>query len=204
MKIRQISCASLLALAALAGTRAQADTTYDISFTDTTAKPTFGNASGTFTINGADQITSFKVTFKVLKAYTFGGASGSAGGTLTFNGITGFSPGPIVSYNPATEYFGPAYNSYFYLDDDQTGNATSGVGLNIYSGQTAYGRFYDLDPFSGEFSTQLDTGTWSVSPASVTPPTGAPEPAPAALLIGGVMISGVLLRRRTKKLAGYR
>jgi len=198
MKIRQISCASLLALAALAGSRAQADTTYDISFTDTTAKPTFGNAAGTFTINGADQITSFKVTFKVLKAYTFGGASGSPGGMLSFNGITGFAPGPTVTYNPATDYFGPAYNSYFYLDDDQTANA--GVGLNIYSGQTAFGRYYDLDPFSGEFSTQLDTGTWSVSPASVTPPTSAPEPTSAVLLIAGLMISGGVVRCR-KKLA---
>jgi len=199
MKVRQSSRASLLALGAFLAISAKADTTYDITFTDTTANPTFSNASGTFTINSADQITSFDVTFKVLKAYSFEKAAGSPGDMLTFNVITGVAPGPVATYDPATDYFGSAYNNYFYLDEEQASDPDNGARLQIDGGQNVNGREYLLRPLSqGEFFEPLDAGTWSVAPAIITPPTGAPEPASATLLLAGLAISVGLARRRKK------
>jgi hypothetical protein len=197
MKVKQISRASLLAMGAFLAISAKADTTYDMTFTDTTASPTFSNATGTFTINSADQITSFDVTFKVLKAYSFENASGSPGDMLTFKTITAVAPGPIATYSPVTGYFGSAYNNYFYLDEEQAGHPDNGARLTIDGGQNVNGPAYDIDPLSnGEFFTPLDTGTWSVAPAAVTPPTGAPEPTSAALLLAGLAVSAFVRRRK--------
>ena len=199
MYSRQLSRASILAISMLWASAAKADTTYDISFKDTTGTPTFSSATGTFTINAADLITSFNVSFQVLKAYSYLDANGSAGETLTFNGISSVSQGLPATYNPATGYFGTEYNYSFELDEFQAGDHNNGAFLGINGGYSALGPVYSVDALSqDEFDSPIDGGTWSVSPAIIINPTGAPEPASAALLLGGLGLSTYLIRRRKR------
>ncbi len=197
MNIRQIRRASMLAVGALLAASAHADTTYDITFTAASASPTFSNPTGTFTIDSSDKITSFNVSFTVLKAYSFELASGSPGDVITFNKITAVAPGPVATYNPATDFFGSTYNNSLSLNEESTADPNNGATLSVDGGQNVLGRAFDIDALSqGTFTSgPLDPGTWSVTRAPVT---GTPEPTSAALLLVGLTTSGVLLRRRAK------
>jgi hypothetical protein len=193
MNFRKISCA--LGLGLLLGGVTQADTTYNITFTDNSANKYFSNGNGTFSINSADQLTSFDVSLNVLQPYTFEGSHVTTGEVLNFDS-TNFSP--PVTYNPVTNAFaetGTVDNSFFVYTFPG-GGTTDGLflGLDNNTSATSGGLIlngYTIDLVSGEFfSGYVDTGTWTVS--------ASPEPATTGLLLSGLLLGGALLRRRKR------
>ncbi len=197
MNFRKMSCALGLGLL-LAGVT-QADTIYNITFTDNSANKYFSNGNGTFSINSTDQLTGFDVSFTVLQPYTFEGSHVTAGEVLNFDS-TIFSP--PVTYNPATDAFaetGTVDNS-FSVYTFPGGGTTNGLFLALDNNTGATLTGYTIDLVSGEFfSGYIDTGNWAATLAAVTtPPTDAPEPATAGFLLSGLLLGTALIRRRKR------
>ncbi len=187
------------AVACLAGAAGlSADTTYTMTFTNSVASPTIGNGSGTFTINSADQITSFAASFPVLKAYTYDGASGSPGDVLTFtNIISGATSNGYVVYNPATDVFGYGTNYLFVLEEFQPSNPNNGAQLTIRGGEPILGNAYGVNALGdGEFTRQFDPdGTWAVSGST----TATPEPASFFELLAGLGAAAIVSLKVRKR-----
>lgn len=192
--------AGLTALAiGMSGTTClRADTTYNMTFTNSASSPTIGNGRGTLSINSADQIASFKASFPVLKAYSFDGASASPGDVLTFTDIvSGATSNGYVIYNPATGIFGSGTNYLFVLEELQPSNPNNGAELTIHGGEPILGNEYGVNALGdGRFTHQFDPdGTWTVS----GPGTSTPEPGSFVQLFEGlsaVAIVSLRLRRR--------
>lgn len=165
----------------------QADTTYDISFTDTTSPATFSNASGTFTVNAANQVIGFNATFDVLKSFSFSGGSYAAGTQLIFDSAT-ITDISTTTYNPTTRIFNlafgvievPASNNGAYLD------------ISLTNGSI----YYDIGPWVAPngFFEYIDGGTYTTSGPVNTSST--PEPASAALLLLGSAAFTLTLARK--------
>jgi len=203
MNFKNMSCASLLGLGLLVAGAAQADTVYDMTFADSARNPYFSNATGTFSINSADQVTSFDVSFTVLQPYTFDGTHLTTGEVLDFNTSTLY-PAPVY-YHPTTNSFTEsglilAGNVQGFQLYSLQGATTEGATLVILNG--VINNAYDFGAVNGEsYSGFIDSGLWTISAAPVTTPvnpTDAPEPATAGFLFSGLLLGGALIRRRRR------
>ncbi len=193
-------------LSLLGAARVHADTTYNMTFTNSAANPVIGNGSGTFTINSADVITSMDLTFPVLQAYSVsaGGGTyvtGSPGDVFTFTTITAPANG-VVTFDPTTDLFGSGTNYRFILQETQSNNPNSGARLTIFGGEPILTNEYTVYPLAdGEFYQPFDpAGTWLITASTPTtgPGTGnvAPEPGSVGLALTGFGAACLIIRRR--------
>ncbi len=180
---KKMTCASLFGLGLLLNGALQADTVYDITFKDAAKNPSFSNATGTFSINSSDQVTSFDVSFTVLQPYSFDGTHLTVGEALDFNTSTLY-PAPVY-YHPTTNSF---TESGLILAGNVQGfvNNTGGLINNAYEFGAVNGESY---------SGAIEAGTWTVTQGPVQI---GPEPATTGLLLSGLLLGGALLRRRKR------
>lgn len=178
---------SVLAAVVLLPLAAQADTTYDIAFTDMTSPATFSNASGTFTVNSAGQVTDLNVTFTVETAFSYSDGIYPAGTQLVFGPSTITSIGP-TNFDPVTGIFS---RTGFEVVEVPPSNDGAYVDLGGALGNTGY----DIGPWVAPFgfNEPIDFGTYTIGPA--TPPS-VPEPTSAALIFLGISGAGLIGLRK--------
>jgi hypothetical protein len=203
---KKITFASLFGLGLLFNGALQADTVYDMTFTDSSRNPYFSNATGTFSINSSDQVTSFDVSFTMLQPYTFDGTHLTTGEVLDFNTSTLY-PAPVY-YHPATNSFTEsglilAGNVQGFQLYSLQGATTEGATLVIVNNTgSLVNNAYDLTAVDGEsYPGFIDSGLWTISAAPVTTPVNpatAPEPATVGFLLSGLLLCGSLIRRRKR------
>jgi len=195
---KKMTCASLFGLGLLLNGALQADTVYDIAFKDAAKNPSFSNATGTFSINSSDQVTSFDVSFTVLQPYTFDGTHLTTGEVLDFNTSTLY-PAPVY-YHPTTNSFtesglilaGNVQGFQLYSLQGATNEGATLVIVNNTGG--LINNAYEFGAVNGEsYSGSIDAGTWTVTQGPVQI---GPEPGTTGLLLSGLLLGGALLRRR--------
>ena len=201
MLFKTLLCTSALSIAVLAP--AAADTLYDITFTDNSATQLISDGSGSFTVNASGQVTSFQVTFTVLKAFGEGdGINYSPGDKLVFNtasnatGKTVTVSGPLPLYNAQRQAFVSGNNPRDYkLELIETPTADPNKdGYLVMNSNNGLGTGYLVSGLAlGRFNPNGDSGNWSIS--SSGPPPVAPEPLSAGLFLLGAAAASLLRRR---------
>lgn len=175
-----------------------AGTVYDMTFTDQSTNQLLSDGTGTFIVNSTGTVTRFDLRFTVLKTFQEANVVYSPGDVLSFDTLNGTTSqgGPLPTYDPVHNAFNYGNRDYATtLISQPAADPNKGARLTFAS-NNGLGNGYLVSGLAyGEFYHAADNGVWSVTAA---PPTAAPEPGCALLLLLGMGTVGCVFLRNPR------